>query len=115
MTSTRRQLICARPLAVLVVVLSPASQAAPAPQANDNLYNHLRLLRSEFNSAKVDIINRIMKLSDADAKKFWPLYREYEKELGEQAINHAQVIAQFVQSHQDGTFDDAQAQAMSRQ
>jgi len=104
-----------RLLTVLVVVLSLAVQAAPSPQANDNIYNYLQLLRSEFNSAKVEIINQIMKLSEADAKKFWPIYREYENELGKQAINRAELIAKFVQSHKDGTFDNAQAQVTSRQ
>jgi len=99
----------------LMVALSLAGQAAPAPQASDNIQNYLQLLRSDFNSAKVEIINRIMELSEADAKKFWPIYREYENELGKQAINRAELIAQFVQSHKDGTFDNAQAKTISRQ
>jgi hypothetical protein len=67
-----------RLLALVVVALSLSAQGAPPPQANDNIYNYLQLLRSDLNSAKVEIINRIMKLSEADAKKFWPIYREYE-------------------------------------
>ena len=102
-------------LAVLVVALSLTAQGAPPPQANDNIQNYLQLLRSDFNSTKVEIINRIMKLSEADAKKFWPIYREYENELGKQAINRAELITGFVQAHQDGTFDNARAQVMSRQ
>ena len=98
-----------RLLALVVVALSLAAQGAPPPQANDNIYNYLQLLRSDFNSAKVDIINRIMKLSEADAKKFWPIYRDYENELGKLSINRAEMIAEFVQSHKDGTFDDAKA------
>jgi len=103
-----------RLLAVLVVALSLSAQAAPAPQADDNIQNYLQLFCSDFNSTKVEIINRIMKLSETDAKKFWPAYREYENELGKQAINRADMIAEFVQSHQDGTFDNARAQVMSR-
>ena len=106
-----------RLLAVLVVALplSLSAQGTPPPQVSDNIYNYLQLLRSDFNSTKVEIINRIMKLSEADAKKFWPIYREYENELGKQSISRAELIAQFVQSHQDGTFDNAKAKVMSRQ
>ena len=104
-----------RLLAVFVAALSLAAHAAPPPQPNDNIYNYLQLLRSDFNSAKVEIINRIMKLSEADAKKFWPIYHDYENELGKQAINRAELITQFVQSNRDGTFDNAQAKTMSRQ
>jgi hypothetical protein len=105
-----------RLLAVLVVALplSLSAQGTPPPQVNDNIYNYLQLLRSDFNSTKVDIINRIMKLSEADAKKFWPIYREYDNELARQSINRAELIAQFVQAHEDGTFDNAQAKVMSR-
>jgi len=104
-----------RLLAVFVAALSLAAHAAPPPQPNDNIYNYLQLLRSDFNSAKVEIINRIMKLSEADAKKFWPIYHDYENELGKQAINRAELITQFVQSNRDGTFDNPQAKTMSRQ
>jgi hypothetical protein len=104
-------------LAALLVLTAPLalpSAAAPAAAVDDNIYNYLQLLRSDFNSAKVEIINRIMKLSAEDAKKFWPTYREYENELGRQAVNRAEFIAEFVQAHRDGTFDNARARDMAK-
>jgi len=100
-------------LALFCLLTLPAG-AAPEPKVDDNIYNYLQLLRSDFNSAKVEIINRIMKLSADDAKKFWPIYREYENELGKQAVSRAEFIAEFIQSHQDGTFDNARAKDMAR-
>jgi hypothetical protein len=88
--------------------------AAPVAKVDDNIYNYLQLLRSDFNSAKVEIIDRIMKLSAEDAKKFWPMYRAYENELGTQAIRRAELITEFVQSHKDGTFDNARAKDMAK-
>jgi hypothetical protein len=98
----------------LTFLLTLPSGAAPVPALDDNIYNYLQLLRSDFNSAKVEIINRIMKLSAEDAKKFWPIYREYENELGKQAVSRAEFIAEFVQSHKDGTFDNAKAKDMAK-
>jgi hypothetical protein len=95
--------------AVLILLLAPVRQAAAA-DVDDNIYNYLQLLRSDFNSAKVELINRIMKLSADEAQKFWPLYREYENDLGKQAVSRAELIAEFVKSHQDGTFDNARAE-----
>jgi len=91
-------------------------RAAPAQAAgdDDNIYNYLQVLRSDFNSAKVEIINRIMKLSVEDAKKFWPVYREYENELGKLAITRTELIAQFVKAHKDGSFDNAKAKDMAK-
>ena len=76
---------------------------------NDNIYNYLQVLRSDFNSVKVDLVNKIMKLSEDDAKKFWPIYRNYENELGDQSISRAELVTEFVQAHRDGTFDNSKA------
>src|SRR4030095_7894357 len=101
-------------LMFLVFLMTLPSGAAPAAEVDDNIYNYLQLLRSDFHSAQGEVINRIMKLSAEDAKKFWPIYREYENELGKQAINRAEFIAEFVQSHKDGTFDNAKAKDMAK-
>ncbi|NJO55362.1 MAG: hypothetical protein HC834_02280, partial [Rhodospirillales bacterium] len=77
---------------------APAAEQTDKPALNDNIYNYLELLRSDFNSAKVEIINKIMKLSAADADKFWPVYREYEQALADQSVNRAEFIAEFVQT-----------------
>ena len=93
-------------LAALLHLGSPSTRAAAA---GDNIYNYLQVLRSDFNSAKVELINGIMKLSAEDAKKFWAIYREYESELGKLAVVRAELVADFVQSHEAGTFDDSKA------
>lgn len=101
-------------LAALLAMLASTSAGTLSAAVDDNLYNYLQLLRSDFNSAKVELVNGIMKLSADDAKKFWPLYREYENELGKQAVDRAELIAQFVQSHRDGTFDNAKAKDVAK-
>jgi hypothetical protein len=67
-----------------------------------------------MNSLKVELVNSIMKLSADDAKKFWPIYRDYENELGKLAINRAEMVSEFVQSHKDGSFDDVKAKDIAK-
>ena len=62
-------------LLLLAFAWIPVGLAGPAGEIDDNIYNYLQLLRSDFNSAKVEVVNRIMKLSASDAKAFWPIYR----------------------------------------
>ena len=102
--------------AILVptALLGLAAPAARSAEVNDNIYNYLQLLRSDMNSLKVELVNSIMKLSAEDAKKFWPIYREYENELGKQAVNRAELVAEFVQTHQDGSFDNAKAKDIAK-
>ncbi len=99
---------------VLTALLGAVAPAAQDAAVNDNLYNYLQLLRSDVNSLKVELVNKIMKLSAEDAKKFWPIYREYENELGKLAINRAELVSEFVQSHKDGTFDNEKAQDIAK-
>jgi len=104
-----------KPAAILVLMalLGLAAPAARGAAVNDNIYNYLQLLRSDVNSLKVELINSIMKLSAEDAKKFWPVYRDYENELGKLAIDRAELYTEFVKSHQDGSFDNAKAKDMA--
>ena len=101
-------------LTTLLGLAAPAAPAAPAEAVNDNIYNYLQLLRSDLNSIKVELINSIMKRSAEDAQKFWPIYRDYENELGKLAINRAELIAEFVQSHKDGSFDNVKAKDIAK-
>jgi hypothetical protein len=98
-------------LTALPFFVTPAARAA---EVSDNIYNYLQLMRSDINSLKVELINTIMKLSADDAKKFWPIYRDYENELGKLAINRAELVSEFVQSHKDGSFDDAKAKDIAK-
>lgn len=98
----------------LAVFLCCHSTAASAAGNEDNIYNYLQVLRSDYNGAKVDIVNHVMKLSAVDAKKFWPIYREYEDQLTRLAVNRAELIGQFVKSHQDGTFNNTAAKDLAK-
>jgi Spy/CpxP family protein refolding chaperone len=99
---------------MLTSLLGLATPKTLGADVNDNIYNYLQLLRSDVNSLKVELVNSIMKLSAEDSQKFWPIYRDYENELGKLAINRAELVTEFVQSHQDGSFDDAKAKDMAK-
>jgi len=99
---------------VLMTALGVATPAARAADVDDNIYNYLQLMRSDLNSFKVDLINSIMKLSADDAKKFWPIYRDYENQLGKLAIDRTELVSDFVKSHQDGSFDNVKAKDMAQ-
>jgi hypothetical protein len=104
-------------LTAILALTSLFGLAAPTTrgaEVNDNIYNYLQLLRSDMNSLKVELVNSIMKLSAEDAKQFWPIYREYENELGKQAINRTELVSEFVQSHRDGSFDNVKAKDMAK-
>jgi hypothetical protein len=59
-------------------------------------------------------VDAIMKLSADDAKKFWPIYRDYENDLGKLSINRAELVTEFVKAHKDGSFDDTKAKDIAK-
>ena len=99
---------------LLTTLLGVAAPAARGADVEDNIYNYLQLLRSDVNARKVELVNSIMKLSAEDAKKFWPIYRDYENDLGKQAIDRAELVGEFVQSHREGTFRQREGQGHCR-
>jgi len=100
--------------AILCLALGVTVPVARGAEVSDNIYNYLQLVRSDLNSAKVEIVNSIMKLSAEQAKKFWPIYHEYELELGKQAVNRAELVAEFLQAHQDGSFNNTKAKDIAK-
>ena len=72
-------------VAALAVVLSgsaQAQQAAPAPQAPPaNLDEYVKLVRSDVQNQKSQLIGAALELNASEAAAFWPVYKQYEGEL----------------------------------
>ena len=96
---------------LVAVVLPVAAQADARPQAQDNVYNYMQLLNSETNTAKVGLINKVMGLSEADAKKFWLIYREYEVEAAKQNVSKTEFVAEYIRQHRGARPDPAVSNA----
>jgi hypothetical protein len=67
-------------LAALPLALAVGAQT----QTEDrdlNLQAYMELLRSDVRTQKVAIITQVMDFDEAEAAKFWPIYRQYETDL----------------------------------
>ena len=62
-------------LAVLLGASGAIAQTATSDQTGTD--TDIALLRSDVQAQKTDVIAHTMQFNDADAKTFWPLYREY--------------------------------------
>jgi hypothetical protein len=102
-----------------VLVFMPAVSGAskndePQAPAPDDLRTHLELLRSDFNSTKIATFNEVMRLTESEAEAFWPIYREYEKRLGDIALRKLSLIREFASLHQAGQLDDRRADELAQ-
>jgi hypothetical protein len=83
--------------------------SAMSEPSEENLTNLVHLYRSEFSVQKTNAISDVLKLSEAEAKIFWPIYREYGVELARLSDTKVEEMRQFVLAYRAGQFDNAKA------
>lgn len=95
--------------------LTAFTQAGPKSSDPDDLRAVLETLRSDVNSYKVRVINQAMQLTGPEAEKFWPIYRQYEQELGKVADRKVALIREFADRCANGTLDNKAADTIAQQ
>ena len=73
------------------------------------------MLRSDFNAGKIRALNQVMKLTVAEADKFWPIYRQYEQDLAAVGDRKLALIREFLTCHKAGTLADQNSKEMGAQ
>jgi hypothetical protein len=91
------------------------SERVPSPEArrSDRLYAYIESARTNLSDGKTQLINQVMRLSREESAKFWPIYHDYEEELFALGDQRVELSRRFVTAHSAGTFDDAEAAALS--
>jgi len=94
-------------MTALLMASGVAAQTATTTTDQSGTDTDIALLRSDVQAQKTDIIAHTMQLNDAQAKAFWPLYREYankQQTIGDQRVS---IIKDYADSYD--TMDDAKA------
>lgn len=91
------------------------AQNVPSPEARltDPLYAYVDSARADLSQGKVQIINKVMRLSPAEAKVFWPIYHDYEEELFDLGDQRVELTRAFVKAQISKTLDNDKAQALA--
>jgi hypothetical protein len=106
---------------LLVAVILPLGSATaftqPPTTASepDDLRAVLEMLRSDLNAFKVRALNEALQMTGPEAEKFWPVYRQYEKELATVADKKVALLREFGQRCANGTLDNKAADTMAQQ
>ena len=69
----------------------------PVGSAQDNPADNMQILRDKIKADKKLVVASNMELTEAEAKDFWPIYEQYQKEL--QKIN--QSMGKVLESYAD--------------
>jgi hypothetical protein len=95
-------------LSVLLGTSAAVAQTATTGQTGTD--TDIALLRSDVQAQRTDVVAHTMQFNDADAKNFWPLYREYANK--EQVIGDQRVSAIKDYASQYDAMDDSQADGL---
>jgi hypothetical protein len=93
---------------VLLVVLAIVVSASAALAGSDA---YIELLRSDVRAEKVAIVTEVMEFTDKEAGRFWPVYREYDRQLQLIVDDRINMIKQFAADY--GTYNDKKAKKMA--
>ena len=66
-----------------------------------NLGAYVELLRSDVRSQKIAILTELLELTEAQDKAFWPIYREYDRELTVLSDERVANIQEYAKSYPD--------------
>ena len=113
--TVRRSLLTVLGVVCLVSLAGPPSRAAqtqtaPGGSTSPSLEDILKMVRTDLQSNRADIIAKNLTLTSEQAAKFWPMFDTYQKE--QNAIMDEQMKG--IQRYVDGynTLDDAAALAL---
>jgi hypothetical protein len=87
------------------------NKAASTP---DDLRAVLEMMRSDVNTYKIAAINQAMALTAPEAEAFWPLYRQYEKELAAVGDRKVALIREYAALRAGGAIDQKTWDTLAR-
>jgi len=74
----------------------------PAFAADDSGTSNMEILREKITTDKKFLVATNMNLTDAEAKKFWPIYKAYQKDLHQINERLAKVIDDYAIAYNKG-------------
>jgi hypothetical protein len=90
-------------LPLVIVVPAFSQDAGGSDNQKLNTQAYVELLKTDANAKREAVITYILQLSDADAKVFEPIYREYDKELAKLNAAQAQALQEYAKDYQNIT------------
>jgi Spy/CpxP family protein refolding chaperone len=102
----------------LTCTMGADAQTTPPPAASDKEQHaisnqDLEMMRKDIRSQKKQLIAQNLKLTDAEATKFWPIYDQYTAELVKTNNKKYATIQEYADRY--GTLSDEDATKLMRQ
>ena len=99
-------------LALSAVMMPAHAHAQSKPAGGGEPADNMQILRDKLMADKKLVVAANMALTEGEAKAFWPLYEEYQNELGKVNDRLAMVIVSYSKEHGAGKLTNEKARAL---
>ncbi|HOI17906.1 MAG TPA: hypothetical protein PK036_16330 [Geobacteraceae bacterium] len=99
-------------IVLFLIVALTLSISIPVMAAQEPTESDMQILLAKVKADKKLLVSLNMELSDAEAKKFWPVYDAYQIELAKLNDRIATLIKDYAAAYNDNAMTDAKAKQM---
>lgn len=104
-----------RRLALLTVLALAAGPAQPQEGSYRQYEQQLEQASQGLEAEREQTIRKNLALSEAEAERFWPLYRDYRRAMGKVTRGAIKWITDYADAYNSGEVPDAKARDLIRQ
>jgi Spy/CpxP family protein refolding chaperone len=80
--------------------------------AQDKSTNNLEIMHEKLKADKKMIVAKYMELTESEAKKFWPVYEEYQKDLQKLNERLRSLLQSYAAEYQSNSLSDDKAKKL---
>jgi hypothetical protein len=80
--------------------------------AQDKPASNLEIIHEKLKADKKLIVAKYMQLTESEAKKFWPVYEEYQKDLQQSNKHLLRVLESYAADYKNKSLTDEKAQKL---
>ena len=99
-------------LMVAMTGIPSAALAQSKPGGSDKPANNLEIIHEKLKADKKLIVAKYMGLTESEAKKFWPVYEEYQKDLQKLNERLAHLLQSYAAEYRNNSLSDAKAKEL---
>jgi hypothetical protein len=89
-----------------------ATFAQPKPAQGDKPASNLEIIHEKLKADKKLIVSQYMELTESEAKKFWPIYDEYQKELQKNNERLLRLLQSYAADYNKKSLTDEKAKKL---
>ncbi len=98
--------------AAVVTFVSAVLFAQSQPAQSDRPASNLEIIHEKLKADKKLIVAKYMDLTESEAKKFWPIYEEYQKDLEGSNERLQHLLESYASDYRNQSLTDEKAQKL---